>query len=277
VSTYAQLVDTRPVLDPVVTEFGLPYDIDHIRANITVNATEQSQILRISVTDSELQRASDIVNSVAVNLVDYVANMEARVGDNAGDATFVFVVAENAIAPKSPYTPRISYLIWVGDIGGFLVLGIVGVFAAVRSNAVNADVEGQQSVQASTLPSVLHQRRRAPTISRFAGRRSEPSRGPIVGEVAWAAPRVIEVIAHRVSRTATALSLQRYLSDLETVVSAEAREFTEGVLRMQVTARSPLDRADLTGWTECGPVSILQLQPGVIEIDVGPGVEPGSR
>ncbi len=44
--------------------------------------------------------------------------MEARVGDNAGDATFVFVVVENAFAPKSSHTPRISLIILGGIITG---------------------------------------------------------------------------------------------------------------------------------------------------------------
>ncbi len=56
VSTYAQLVDTSPVLDPVVTQLRLPYDIDHIAANLAVNATEQSRSLRISATDQGRKR-----------------------------------------------------------------------------------------------------------------------------------------------------------------------------------------------------------------------------
>jgi len=84
-----------------------------------------------------------------------------------------------------------------------------------------------------------------------------------------ASTQMIDVIAHRVTTAATALSLQRYLGGLGAVVGVEAREFAEGVLRMQVTARQPLDRADLSGWTECGPVTILQLQSNIVEIDLG--------
>jgi hypothetical protein len=79
--------------------------------------------------------------------------------------------------------------------------------------------------------------------------------------------RVIDVIAHHVPRAATALSLQRHLGDLDAVVGVEAREFAEGVLRMQVTTRQPLAGADLASWPG-GQIRVLQHQPNVIEIDL---------
>ena len=85
----------------------------------------------------------------------------------------------------------------------------------------------------------------------------------------WESPKVIDVIAHHVPKAAIALSLQRYLGTLAPVVGVEAREFAEGVLRLQVTAKRPLDRTELTAWTEGGRVTVLQQQPTVIEIEIG--------
>lgn len=87
---------------------------------------------------------------------------------------------------------------------------------------------------------------------------------------AWDSPQVVEVIAHAVPKAATALSLQRHLGALDQVAGVEAREFAEGVLRLQVTARQPLAGTDLTAWTEGGPVTVLQQGPHVIEITLQP-------
>ncbi len=108
----------------------------------------------------------------------------------------------------------------------------------------------------------------APTLSSDVAGPASPARELRTGDT-WASPMAIDVIAHGVTKAAIALSLQRYLGDLDTVVGVEAREFAEGVLRMQVTARQPLVGVDFTGWTECGPIAILQIQPTVGELDLG--------
>lgn len=83
----------------------------------------------------------------------------------------------------------------------------------------------------------------------------------------WDAPQVVELIAHGVPRAADALALQRYLGGLDHVVGVEAREFAEGVLRLQITARSPISSDDIDGWPDHPDARVLQQQPKVIEID----------
>lgn len=89
---------------------------------------------------------------------------------------------------------------------------------------------------------------------------------PVAQYAGWTAPQVIDVIAHNVNKATIALSLQRYLGALDTVAGVEAREFAEGILRMQVTAHRPITQADLSGWSEGGQFTVLQLQPNVVEL-----------
>lgn len=86
---------------------------------------------------------------------------------------------------------------------------------------------------------------------------------------AWETPQVIELIAHGVPRAADALSLQRYLGGLDHVAGVEAREFAEGVLRLQITAQSPIEPDEIRGWPDHPQTRVLQHQPNVIEIDCG--------
>ncbi|MBA3378180.1 MAG: hypothetical protein H0T93_04795 [Chloroflexia bacterium] len=87
----------------------------------------------------------------------------------------------------------------------------------------------------------------------------------------WKEPQVIDIIVHQVNKATIALSLQRYLGKIDTVAGVEAREFAEGVLRMQVTAHQPLTREDLSGWSEGGSFTVLQVQPHIIELTLGGG------
>lgn len=82
----------------------------------------------------------------------------------------------------------------------------------------------------------------------------------------WDAPQVIDIIVHQVTKATIALSLQRYLGKIDAVAGVEAREFAEGVLRMQVTAHRPLTRDDLSSWTDGGPFTVLQMQSNIIEL-----------
>lgn len=95
----------------------------------------------------------------------------------------------------------------------------------------------------------------------------EPGRDHASGSDTWEAPRVVELIAHGVPRAADALSLQRYLGGLDHVAGVEAREFAEGILRLQVTAQAPISAEDIHGWPDRPGARVLQHQPTVIEID----------
>ncbi|MDQ3540165.1 MAG: hypothetical protein M3440_05710 [Chloroflexota bacterium] len=85
----------------------------------------------------------------------------------------------------------------------------------------------------------------------------------------WEAQQVVELIAHGVPRAADALSLQRYLGGLDHVAGVEAREFAEGVLRLQITAQAQISADDIHGWPDHPGARVLQHQPTVIEIDCG--------
>lgn len=82
----------------------------------------------------------------------------------------------------------------------------------------------------------------------------------------WDTPQVVELIAHGVPRAADALSLQRYLGGLDQVAGVEAREFAEGVLRLQLTTRAPIPEADIERWPNDPGVRVLHHQANVIEI-----------
>jgi hypothetical protein len=74
------------------------------------------------------------------------------------------------------------------------------------------------------------------------------------------------VLVHGVPRAAAALSLQRHLAGLDHVEGVEAREFAEGILRLQVTARTPLALDDLRAWDAGAELEPVHVQDDVIEV-----------
>ena len=92
-----------------------------------------------------------------------------------------------------------------------------------------------------------------------------PSHEPVTGE-----PNRIDVIAQGVTSAATALSLQRFLGELEGVIGVEAREFAEGILRLQVTAHRSLSGDDLARWPGGAGLRVSQEQPRLLEVELSP-------
>ena len=84
-------------------------------------------------------------------------------------------------------------------------------------------------------------------------------------DVAWE-PRAVMVLVHGVPRAAAALSLQRHLAGLAYIDGVEAREYAEGILRLQVTARRPLELADLRAWDGGADLTPVHVQDDVIEV-----------
>lgn len=78
--------------------------------------------------------------------------------------------------------------------------------------------------------------------------------------------RQMTVLVHGVPRAAAALSLQRHLAALPHVEGVEAREYAEGILRLQVTVRQPLTLDDLQTWDGGAGLEPVHVQADVIEV-----------
>lgn len=80
--------------------------------------------------------------------------------------------------------------------------------------------------------------------------------------------RTIEVLVHGVPTARVAISFQNHLRGLDRVSEVEAREFVEGLLRLQVRAAGGLDATDLAGWDEGDGAETLRALPDLLEISL---------
>ncbi len=70
-ATYQELVDTDPILAPVEDQFG-PLD-----GHVSAGAVSGTQLLRVSATDTDPERAAAIANAVANQFVTFISQQEA--------------------------------------------------------------------------------------------------------------------------------------------------------------------------------------------------------
>lgn len=77
-ATYQQLVDTDPVLTQVINDLGLPLTLSELRDNVSASAVTGTQLLRISVSDTDPERSAAIANAVALVFSTSVANQTAE-------------------------------------------------------------------------------------------------------------------------------------------------------------------------------------------------------
>lgn len=83
--TYQRLITIRPVLESVITELSLPYDVDELKENVAAQVQGDSELLLVRVSDGDPDRAAAIANAVAEQFSRYMAAQSATVGLVATD------------------------------------------------------------------------------------------------------------------------------------------------------------------------------------------------
>lgn len=68
-ATYATIATTRPVLDAVIAKLSLPMNAGELLKNITAGTGTDSTFLTITVRDGDANRAKDIANTLADQLI----------------------------------------------------------------------------------------------------------------------------------------------------------------------------------------------------------------
>ena len=133
IHSYAQLVDSRVVLDPVVEDVDLPYGADWLADRVSAQVPVNTSVIDISVTDTDPARAARAANAVAVHLETAVEDAAPEPTEDA--STLELRTVAEAVTPQDPVAPRTGlYLAGGGALGLFLgVLLGVARYALLRS------------------------------------------------------------------------------------------------------------------------------------------------
>lgn len=116
--TYGRIIKSRVVLNNVIDSLKLNYTYDELYKNIEVQTIDETQIIKISVEDTNPKIARDIANSIP--------NIFTKEAQRLTNTNKVEVI-DKAIINKEPIKPNKLISIVIGTIFGFFI-GIIIVF-----------------------------------------------------------------------------------------------------------------------------------------------------
>lgn len=116
--TYGEIIKSRAVLDDVIKNLNLETTYESLSGQITVSPVNDTQIISISVQDTNPQRARDIANEIP-----NVFENEAKRITKANDVQ----VIDKAILPKNPIKPNKVMNVLIAFVLGTMI-GLFVVF-----------------------------------------------------------------------------------------------------------------------------------------------------
>lgn len=117
VDTYTEVVKSRKVLAKVIEELNLDITYENLTEKVSVSALNDTEIIKITVSDLEASKAKDIANVTAKHFTDIIKDLYNM--DNVD-------ILDEAIEADSPYNINVlKQAITYFAIGLVLALGIV--------------------------------------------------------------------------------------------------------------------------------------------------------
>lgn len=149
VKSYADVVTSPRVLDPVIEELGLPVTASKLGERVTAEAPLDTVLINVSVLDEAPAQAAMIANAVGESFATVVSELEQPSDGSPSPVTISTIdPASEPLAPVSPNT-RLNVAL------GLLVGLALGVGAAVLRESLDTSVKGEDDVRQVTEASVL--------------------------------------------------------------------------------------------------------------------------
>lgn len=140
VKTYALIVDSALVLEPVIEELGLDVSSSELALQVSATAPVETVLLRIRVTDTSPDRAAAIANGVAERFRDVALELES-VDTPDQDPVVRITVVEPANAPSAPIAPNKKLILALAAMLGIAVGFGLAVFREALNNRIRTEAD----------------------------------------------------------------------------------------------------------------------------------------
>jgi polysaccharide biosynthesis transport protein len=156
VLSYAQVISSPAVLNPVIRRLGLHETSQQLAAKIQTGVPTNTVLLNVTVQDRSARRAQAIASTLARQFVGFVRVLEAPGG--GGGSPVKVSITNPAQLPTSPSSPRKLEYLAIGVVLGLLVGigGAVGLEAFDRR--VRDDRDALEAAGAGVLVTVSERR-----------------------------------------------------------------------------------------------------------------------
>ncbi len=138
VKTYAQIVDSTVVLEPVVKELGLHMSSRALAAHVSATAPIDTVLLRIHVTDTVPERAAAVANAVAKRFQTVATELETVKG-SADDPVVRVTIVQPATVPSVPIAPNRKLILVLATMIGLAIGFAIAVFREALNNRVRSE------------------------------------------------------------------------------------------------------------------------------------------
>lgn len=134
VSTYSSLIKSNKVLDNVKSKLGLNDDVEKMKKEIDVSSISDTEIIKISVTDANPNKACDMANT----LYDVFAN----------EAKAIYQIDNVHLVDKAEVPTSASNMNKAKDLIIFTAIGIfVSIVYVVVENALDTTVKNEDEIE----------------------------------------------------------------------------------------------------------------------------------
>lgn len=143
VKTYASLVTTPIVLEPVIDKLDLDVSAAQLALHVGASSPLDTTLITISVTDTDPRRAANIANAASQSLSAVVREIEST-GENPSPVKLTRV--QNATVPTVAVSPNIPLNLALGVFIGL----IIGVLAAVLREVLDTRIRNERDIETLT-------------------------------------------------------------------------------------------------------------------------------
>lgn len=142
IKTYAQVVTTDPVLQPVIDNLGLGVTVPQLVEQLKVTVPANTDVINVSVSAPTATKAASAANQIANQMQLAVANLE-------GSATVTQIaILQPAVPPSKRSSPNVLLNLAVAG----LLAAVAAVFAAVVVDNFDTRVRSRGDVTAPGNP-----------------------------------------------------------------------------------------------------------------------------
>ena len=137
ISTYAVIIKSNTVLNEVIDTLDLDMTYGELYSMVSVTGVDDTQIMKVAVTDTDAKRAGEIVETIADIVPDVLVEKV-----EAGSCKTVSDVAVN---PNKVFPQTKKYVMMAGLLGAVLVCGVL-VLAHLLHDTIVDDEDVQKKL-----------------------------------------------------------------------------------------------------------------------------------
>lgn len=154
INTYVGLVTTPIVLEPVISQLGLPATPESLSKEVKAAGTLNSTLIAITVSDPDAARAATLANAVAASLSTIVPRLEPEASDGTSPVRLSLV--SEAQAPGSPSSPNLPLNLAFGALIGLALGLVVALLRTSLDNRVRVPREAEQITAAPNIGAIAY-------------------------------------------------------------------------------------------------------------------------